>query len=77
MVGCLLIIGFRHIHDFSGDIAQYLYYLEVAVGLQTVAGHYIAIGLLGSDIPDSAQDLEVELADGPRRLEVAALPFIR
>ncbi len=39
-------------------------------------GRNIGIGLLARDIPDSAPDLEVELSDGPRRLEVAALPFI-
>ena len=40
-------------------------------------GCNIATGLLASDMVASAQDLEVILPDGPRRIEVAALPFIR
>lgn len=40
-------------------------------------GRNIATGLLAREIADPAKDLEVDLADGSRRLEVTALPFIR
>lgn len=78
-------VGFYLEGDTVGGVTHPLPVLQAGerVGSLTEVAHShrlgrnIATGLLANDIAASALDLEVILPDGPRRLEVAALPFIR